>query len=156
MSDTADTPTDQVPQAATKEAWKRNRDHLITLPSGTQIKVRLPNLPNLIKGGQVPNPLMKVAIQIATTGSTQGIDEELIAELPDFHRYLVHITAVEPEIALDEVDDIPYEDTELLVALACRETDLDAVGHQLAGLEKIDSYRRFRGLPDVDQSVEGV
>lgn len=144
------TPTEQA-TPATKEAWRNARDHLVTLPSKTQVTIRIPNLPNIIKAGNIPNALMAVATQVAATGSVKKLDAEVIKEIPDFYRYLVSTTVVKPELAPEDVDDLPYEDIELIVALATRETEFDAVGHQLAGLEKIDSFRRFRNLPDLDE-----
>ena len=42
------------------------------------------------------------------------------------------------------------EDVQMIVQIALRQTDMDAVGHQLGGLETVESFRQFR---DLDSSL---
>lgn len=136
--------------ADSKTQWVKNKVHTVKLSSGTQVEIQLPNLPELVKGGNLPNKLLEVATKRL---QQQDITAELISDLADFNRYLVAKTVVKPEIAEEDVPNIPYEDVEMIVAFANRERDVDAVGHHIAGLEVDEDFRRFRGLPD---SQEGL
>lgn len=137
--------------AVTKAQWKKDRVHDgITLPSGAIVSIRIPNLPLMVKTGQLPNPLVEVATTAAATGQ---VPPDLLERLEEYNRFLVAHTVVEPKITEEDVDDLPYEDIELLVQLATRSTDMDAVGHHIAGLERVESFRQFRGL---DSSFSGL
>lgn len=130
--------------AYTKINWKKAKVHEdITLPSGAVVDVVIPNLPALIKAGQLPNKLIEVATAAATTGQ---VPEDLLERLEEYHRFLVSKTVHAPTITDEDVNDLPYEDIEMLVQFATRQIDTDAIGHHLAGLETVDSFRRFRGL----------
>jgi hypothetical protein len=146
--------------ADSKAAWKKAKVHEgVTLPSGTKVDIKLPNLAQLIKGGQIPNSLLEIATKIGT-GTLKVDDEaaaspELIGQVSEFHAFLVEQTVVKPEITRQEVldEEIPAEDVSVIVQFALRERDTDVVGHHLAGLETVDEFRRFRGL---DSGVEGL
>lgn len=139
MSTESDTPT-----ATTKTAWKKNAVHEgITLPSGTIVSIKIPNLPAMLKAGQLPNDLIEVATKAATEGK---VPDDLLEKVEEYNRFLVAATVVSPAITEDDVADLPPEDIEMLVSFATRQRDLDAVGHHLAGLETVDSFRRFREL----------
>lgn len=136
--------TEDTPKALTKSQWKKNRAHPgVTLPSGTVVTVQIPNLPTMVKSGQMPNELVEVATKVAATGS---VPDDLMEQMEAFHKFLVAHTVVEPAITEEDVNDLPVEDIEMLVAFATRTRDLDAVGHHLAGLETVDSFRQFREL----------
>jgi hypothetical protein len=60
--------------------------------------------------------------------------------------FLLPKMVLEPTITPEDVKDIPTEDKEMLVAFANRARDLDAVGHHLAGLERLADWRRFRNF----------
>lgn len=141
--------------ATTKQAWKKSRVHEgITLPSGVQVDIEIPNLPKMLKSGQVPNGLVDAAIK--TQGAKQ-ITRELLEETWDFYRWLLPQMVVKPEgLTADDVDELPATDIEMLVSFASRQTDLDAVGHQLGGLETQSSFRDFRGLITTDPDLLGV
>lgn len=131
-------------KAATKAAWKKARVHEgITLPSGTQVSISLPNLPALVKSGQMPNDLVKVATNAAATGQ---VPDDLMEMMDGYNRFLVSRTVVDPEILEDDVNELPVEDIEMIVGFATRQRDMDAVGHHLAGLETVQSFRTFREL----------
>jgi hypothetical protein len=151
----------------TKEEWGRAAVHTITLPSGAVVKIKLPDLAALIKGGQIPNPLLEVAQKIGAgepvtapeegkgEGDEKGISKELIGQISDFHSFLVSETVVEPTVTQEEVESgaVPTEDIAVIVQFALRERDFDVVGHHLGGLEKVTEFRKFRGL---DLSVEDI
>lgn len=153
----------------TKEEWARAAIHTITLPSGAVVKIKLPDLAALIKGGQIPNPLLEIAQKIGAgepvtapeegkgegDDKESGVSKELIGQISDFHAFLVSKTVVEPTVSQDEVaaGAIPTEDIAVIVQFALRERDFDVVGHHLGGLEKVTEFRKFRGL---DLSVEDI
>lgn len=159
--------------ANSKEQWKSKAVHPITLPSGAEVDIRLPDLAQMIKGGQIPNELLDVAEKV---GSGVPIGDALAAEKPDgeektekdgvskgligmiteFHAFLVAATVVSPEITQEEVltpGTVPAEDIAVIVQFALRERDFDAVGHHLGGLETVPEFRQFRGL---DASVADI
>lgn len=135
--------TDSKP-TKTKSAWIKHKIHEdILLPSGMYVDISIPNLPAMIKSGQLPNPLLDVATKAATD---QEVPEDLFEKLDELNTFLVSKTVVKPEITVDEVNDLPAEDLDMLIGFATRSRDLDAAGNHIAGLEKIPSFRRFRGL----------
>ena len=136
-------------KAATKTSWKKAAVHEgVTLPSGTVVSIKLPNLSLMLKTGQLPNTLIEAAVQqqnaIESGGS--GITAEMIENQWDFYSFLVSKTVVEPEISQEEVAEIPAEDIEMLVEFATRQRDMDAVYRHLSGLDTQESFRRFRGI----------
>ena len=138
----------------TLAGWKKAKRHAVTLPSGVQVQVEIPNLPALIKTGQIPNDLVDLTIKAA-----QGdliVSKELIEQQADFTSKLVALTVKEPEITEDDVADLPYEDCELIVEVATRQRDLDAEGHHIGGLEKSADFRKFRGLDFGDAPLESL
>jgi hypothetical protein len=146
--------------ASSKAQWKKAKVHEdITLPSGAKVDITLPNLAQLIKGGQIPNQLLEIATKIGTGTLKVDDDEaaspELIGQINEFHAFLVSQTVVKPEITQQEIldEEVPTEDVSMIVQFALRERDTDVVGHHLAGLETVDAFRQFRGL---DVGVEGL
>lgn len=137
-------------KTTTVSAWKKAKQHSVTLPSGVVVTIVVPNLPKMIAGGQVPGGLVQAAISFA---QKPKITPELVQEQYDFAKYIVSQTVVDPDLSEAEVEEIPYEDVECLLEFATRQRDMDAVGQHMAGLEKIESFRRFRGLPDSDEDL---
>lgn len=141
--------------ASSKAAWKKRKQHEVTLPSGAEVKIELPDLATMIKGGQVPNELLDVATKV---GAGKGIEPQdspeeqrkLFGQVSEFNAFLVEKTVIEPAITKEEVlaNDLPAEDVDLLIQFALRKTDFDAVGKHLGGLETVDSFRQFRGLDE--------
>jgi len=146
--------------ATSKSKWKAAKTHEVTLPSGAEVKIELPDLARMIKGGQVPNELLDVATKV---GAGQAIEaekdvekrKELLSQASDFNAFLVESSVVEPKVTAAEVlaGEIPAEDADYIVQLALRRTDFDAVGKHLGGLDKVDSFRKIRGL---DTSIEDL
>jgi hypothetical protein len=136
--------------------WKANRRHAITLPSGFEVSIEIPNLAVLVKTGQLPNALVQQAIGAVQAGK---LTAEAIAEQADFYAKLVCATVKEPAVTEADVvgdEPIPFEDIEMLVEIATRQRDLDALGHHIAGLHTSKDWRNFRGLSSVYEDVEGV
>lgn len=136
-------------KAVSKAQWGKAKVHEgITLPSGAVVDIQIPNVTEMAKSGELPNSLLEVATKVATT---QTIPDDYLGQLYDFQAFLVTKTVVKPEVTLEDVPNLPAEDVVVLVQFATRERDMDVLGHHLAGLEKIDEYRRFHGL---DRSPE--
>jgi len=140
MTDQATTKTN----TASKDAWKQANVHTgVTLPSGTIVDISIPSLPKLIKAGQVPNHLIDIAVE---QGSSEKIDREVLEQTWEFTCFIIPEMLINPEITSDDVGDLPALDLEMLIGFASRVTDIDAVGHQLGGLETQESFRNVRGL----------
>ncbi len=139
----------------TAAAWKKAKTHTITLPSGFVVDIELPNLPLLLKSGQIPNGLVELVTKVQNDPSLV-VTPEMMKEQYDFTRYIVAKTVVTPKVTEDDVDGLPAEDIEMIVDFALRNRDVDILGHHLAGLETQQDFRRFRGLGRGDEIDEGV
>jgi hypothetical protein len=131
--------------------WKKAGIHDVTLASGFKVKIKLPNLPELVRSGEFPNHLVDTAIKVASTpAEDQKITPEDVKAQAEFYCALVSFALVEPAVTPEDVKELPFEDIELLAALATRQRDLDALGHQIAGLDKNEDWRKFRGIDYLD------
>lgn len=146
-----DAHANRVKLTATKTAWKRAATHDgIVCPSGTVVSIKLPNLPKLAEAGEIPNELVDLAT--AAEQVTPGqVPQDVLGKLSKLQDFIVAETVVKPEIKPEEVADLPYEDLEFLAELAHRRRDVDALGNQIAGLDKLDKYATFRDLNDSDE-----
>lgn len=126
------------------EQWKGRKKGDATLPSGTEVKIEIPNLPEMVREGQVPNPLVKFATEVEDMQMAgESLDLDKIKEATDFMRWLIATTCVEPKIEPADVPALPTEDADMILEFALRARQVDAVGHQLHGLEKLADWRRF-------------
>lgn len=149
------TATEAPAPTKSKAAWKKRAVHKdITLPSGAVIDITLPNLPKLIKGGQVPNPLVDAAV--GTNAMSRKPTREDVENMWDFLVWLIPTMVVSPEITGEDVPDLPVEDIEKLLAFANRSDDIDAVGKHLGGLETHQSFRDLRGIFSSNPSLSDV
>jgi hypothetical protein len=151
---TSSTPTKSKSSTKTKAAWTKKGIHEnVTLPSGMEVDIRLPNLSQLIKAGEIPNPLIDAAISFQTA---ETVTREMLEQSFDFAVWILPRTVINPEITEEDVrnGEIPAEDIDLLAAFVARTTDLDAVGNHLGGLESNAAFRRFRQLENVDEIAE--
>lgn len=124
------------------DAWKKAAVHEVTLPSNTKVKIKLPDLPALLKAGEIPNPLVEVALNFS--GNAPRITPDVISSQVDFTRFLIAKTVVEPAVTADDVSGLPYEDQEMLMEFATRQRDLDATGRHIGGVEVVDDFNSFR------------
>lgn len=148
--------------------WKRRSLHLITLPSGMQVTIRLPDVGMLIRRDLVPDRLRNVAMKVAIegtaslsqldpeTGKPEGFQDEDLKLMFDLFDLLVIEMVVEPSLSLLDLDPesgIPREDYDMLVSLAQRERNTDAAGVTI-GVEPLSRWERFRRhhecAPDCD------
>lgn len=138
---------------ATKTGWKKAKTHTVTLPSGVDVEIQIPNLAKMAKGGELPNDLIKHAAP-ATANSGEEPEEltedqrvKNLTTLAEFQSWLVSVMLVDPKLSPDEVlDVVPTPDLEVLVELASRRRDMDVVGHHIGGLEGSADFRKFRGI----------
>lgn len=139
--------------------WKKAGQHDVTLASGFEVAMRIPNLPELVQSGEFPNHLVETAIKLANADPADPenkITADDIKEQAEFYRALVSKSLVDPEVTPEEVKDLPFEDVELIVSIATRQRDLDAVGNHISGLEKSEQWRRFRKVQDIYEDLEDV
>jgi hypothetical protein len=129
---------------STLAQWKKNKSHSVTLPSSSVVEIEIPDLPELIKSGVIPNELVDIAIGLAK--GDREVTKEDIEKQADFYNKLVSIAVKSPEIKEEDVKSIPFEDKEMIVEFATRQRDLDVLGHHYAGLDKVEDFRTFRGL----------
>ena len=134
--------------STTLAAWKKAGVHEVTLASGTVVKIKIPNLPELVSAGEFPNHLVEVAISVAT-GESKVTAEEIKAQA-EFYRELIARSLVEPKAEPEDVKELPFEDIELIAQIATRQRDVDALGEHLAGLDKNEQWRRFRNIDYLD------
>ena len=132
----------------TLAAWKKAGVHTITLATGVEVDIRVPNLPELVSAGEFPNHLVEVAIGVAS-GETKVTAEEIKAQA-EFYREIISKTLVEPKLTPEDVKAVPFEDIELLASIATRQRDVDALGEHIAGLDKSEQWRKFRGIDYLD------
>jgi hypothetical protein len=143
-----------------KTQWKKAKTHDVTLDSGAEVTIQIPQLAELLKAGDVPNHLVPFATSTAKQlKAGEAIEKEQIDGAADFIRYLVAKTVVVPEITEADVPDLPGEDVDMLFEFATRQRDLDALGKHIAGLDLQKDFRTFRRLPggaeaDGDQQGE--
>lgn len=152
----AQTDTNPEPEAPVSLAgWKKNKVHTITLPSGSVVKMQIPDLPTLIKTEVIPNELVDVAIAVAKDDKEVTRDD--IIKQADFYNRLASIAVVEPKVTEEDFasGSLPFEDKELIVEIATRQRDIDAIGHHIGGLEKVRDWRSFRGLSLGIEDLEG-
>lgn len=132
----------------TLAAWKKAGVHSVTLSTGFECDIRIPNLPELVSAGEFPNHLVDVAISVASGDRKVSADE--IKSQAEFYRELISRTMVDPQVTPDQVAEIPFEDIEILAAIATRQRDVDALGKHIAGLDKSEEWRKFRGIDYLD------
>lgn len=143
-------------QKTTKTSWKKAAVHEgVTLPSGTVVSIKLPNLPLMMKTGQIPNSLISAAVSQENTG-TPDISPEMIEQQWEFFAFLVSKTVVEPAVTEEEVADLPVEDIEMIVEFATRQRDIDAVYAHIGGIDKLESFQKFRDVSSSDEDLENL
>lgn len=134
--------------------WAEAGVHTPLLLSGRRVKIRIPDLGDMVESGEIPQHLLDVALGVVNNETK--VTKDLILKQKEFTAIIVRATVVEPKLETDEqVAKIPVEDKELLVSLATRQRDVDAEGEHLAGLNDSEKFRKFRGIGEFDKDVEG-
>ena len=147
-------------KTATKTSWLKSGTHTITTYTGHVIRIKYPNLALMMRVGLVPTHLRAVALKVArgeinvsSREVTVGEDlpepegeaayEEML-KLVELLDLLIMEMVLEPKLSQEDVDAMPGEDRDLLLAIANRERDVDAVGVRL-GVEPLSRWDNFRG-----------
>jgi hypothetical protein len=153
--------------ARSKTAWARKAVHLVTCPSGMEVKIRIPNLGLLLEGDALPQTLRNAALQELVdpmsarvargapegNGGAPAVSLDEVRELYDLHKWLVVQTVIEPALALEDLPELPQEDLEMLTQLATRERTTDAAGRSL-GTEPLSRWETFRGFHGCAEGCE--
>lgn len=153
QSKTPDRKVETPTATKTKEAWFGRAEHSgVTLPSGAVVSINLPNLSQLLKAGDIPNPLADAAIEFENA-KEQKVTKERVVESFDFVCWILPRTVVTPAINQEDVEQgkVPSEDVDMLCGFIARTLDMDAIGHHLGGLETNRGFRRFRNIIDWDE-----
>lgn len=156
MTETAEAPA---PKSDSKTQLLKRRIHEgVTLPSGAVVTIVLPNLGQMLKAGTLPNDLIKAALKQASDAPVDGVEapkltEEDLKQDWEFIEWIVPQTLHEPKIEQADVEKMDVLDITMIANFATRRTDLDAVGHQLGGLETQKSFRDHRGIIRFDEAV---
>lgn len=140
------------------DAWNSAGVHNILCPSGVRVDIRIPDLAALIEGGDLPQHLLDAALGVANKlarGEQPKPSKDMVAKEREFNDFLVATTVVKPKLTIDQAAQVPFEDKELIVAIATRQRDMDAEYEQIGGLTKSEKYRRFRKLGEFDPALEG-
>jgi hypothetical protein len=140
------------------EQWKKSSLHVISLSSGSAVGIKIPDLAALIEAGEIPQNLLDAALSATGAGGDGRAEKtptkEFILQEAEFSNKLVQSTVVQPKLSEANVREIPFEDRVMIVEIATRQRDLDAEGNHIGGLHKSESFRKFRGLDNLDASVE--
>ena len=91
-------PREDEPKAPTSASeWRRDEPELHTLPSGNTALLTRPRTLDMIRKGEIPNPLLEVAIDAASGGRPADP-----AAAIDFLDFMVSRAFLEPKVALDD------------------------------------------------------
>ncbi len=146
-----------VQQAVSTSGWKKAAKHFVLCPSGVRVGIKIPNLAAMIEAGEIPNHLLEAALGAAGDAAVAKTPtKEMIVQQREFTDVLTMLTVVEPKLTQADLPDLPFEDKEFLVAVAMRQRDVDAEGEHIGGLSTSEKFRRFRGLGEFDQDLEGA
>ncbi len=161
MTESTEPQTDsRGPQKVTSAAQLKKRavHDDVTLPSGAIVSIKLPNLSQMIKAQTLPNELVEAALRQQVqpgedANKPKPLTREDLEQDWDFVEFIVPITLHTPKITAEDVKDLDPMDTTMLANFAARRTDIDAVGHQLGGLDTQASFRQHRGFFDFDKAL---
>ena len=101
------------------DAWKRDEPETVELPSGNVAVLQRPRIMSMIKRGEVPNPLLEAAVEMAT-----GAKSSDFAKTIEMMDVLVASAFLEPRVTLERdddpatlwVDDLDDEDKQLVMS----------------------------------------
>lgn len=148
------TPADSPVRAKSAADLKKRAVHEnVTLPSGILVDIKLPNLPQMIKSKGIPNDLVDSAL---AQQDAEKLTREILEETWDWAEFIIPLILVSPKVETDDVKELDPADIQLLLDLGARRTDMDAVGHQLGGLETQKAFREHRGILSLDEAMGNV
>lgn len=151
--------------------WQSRAQHTVTLPSGQQVKIRIPGIATLLEHGDLPEELFEIATaEITDTISADGLDGptvipgsvqwvtkakerdeklERLRTFGAFQRRLVAAALVEPALTYEEITEaveeqtLPEDDLAMIAEIVQRLRHRDARGVRI-GVEPLDRFARFR------------
>lgn len=131
--------------------WKRKgQAQEITLHSGEKVKIKIPDVPEMLRAGEVPNELIAAVQEARDDTSAGGFDLDKVKEATDYMRWLVSVTVTDPVLTPEDVPELPVLDRDMILEFALRQRDRDSVGHQLYGMEKVSEWKSFRERRPLD------
>ncbi len=136
----------------TAAAWKKAKIHNVCCPSGVRVDIQIPDLPELIIAGQIPQHLLDAALGAAADEDTKP-SVEMLRQQTEFTNTLLAITVISPKITEADAAGLPYEDKEFLVSLATRQRDTDVLGDHIGGLREVEKFRRFREIDEFSPTL---
>lgn len=142
---------------ASKAAWAKRAVHLIQLPSGVWVKIKIPDLTILLVGDAIPESLRGAALSQVFEDIAKHVappaegdaepDEEgrmaALKNLSELQRWLVLQMVQEPALTDADLADIPADDLGMLTLIAIRERDKDARGVTI-GVDPLSRWDAFR------------
>lgn len=156
MTETAITPAATQKPDTLAQLKKRRFHEGVTLPSGAIVTITLPNLGKMIHAETLPNDLIAGALKQQTPAddnTTPQLTEEDLKKDWEFVKWVVPLTLHSPPCKPEDVDELDPMDITMLANFAARRIDIDAVGHQLGGLETQKSFRDHRGIFTFDEAL---
>lgn len=156
------TETERGPERVTTAAGLKKRavHKDVTLPSGAIVDIKLPNLSQMIKAQTLPNDLVEAAlkqqVQPGEGEEPKMLTREDLEQDWDFVEFIVPLVLHTPKVKTEDVADLDPMDVTMLANFAARRTDIDAVGHQLGGLDTQASFRQHRGFFDIDSALANL
>lgn len=136
----------------TAAAWIKRATHTVHCPTGAVVKMKIPDLAALMASEAVPENLRGAALLELAGGlanlerDTQGIPKvsnDVLKGEADLRYWLVEQAVIDPPLTNEQVRDIPSEDRDMIVAIAQRQQDVDALGIKI-GLEPVSRYEKWR------------
>ncbi len=129
------------------QKWKHAAITEVKLSSGAgTIRQRPGTLPQAIRGGRVPNPLVPVAMKIEYEGvDPKKLTPEEAADFEAFKDWYVAETVVEPVITAEDVAGLPPGDREQLWLNALHVFDIEKLGKLVASIAELEPFREGAG-----------
>jgi hypothetical protein len=120
-----------VPSNPALAAWSAASVKSVLLPSGTTVRVRIPDAEQILRSDQLPSDLLAIATKFAATGvELVDLGDEQLLQFLAFSRHLALscVRAVQQEdqswsevtLTSDDFDALPVEDRDALRNLALR------------------------------------
>jgi hypothetical protein len=154
---------------STKGQWLNRSVHTVTCYSGTVVKIRIPDLMLMLKNDTIPTRLRDIALQRADNErelSASDVEQpapneermKAVKEGAELLFWLVSDMVLDPLITPEEVEQLPTDDRTMLMEIANRERDTDALGVSLGvePLSRWETFRRFHKCSEDCESCEEV
>jgi len=134
-----------MPQSTALNAWAERGLRLVVLPTGTQVKVRLPPMDSLIRRGIIPPELRAMALKFATAGvDLEKLTDDELEQFLQFKNRLVAecVKYVANEPAGTPPDQVTWE------AVTLRAEDLEEFQLDDSDLTAINAVAMRQATPE--------